>query len=134
MKKTLSIRLDDDLMEYLEKKSAITGKTKTEIIEEALKCLQSSEENREYNEEDKGVKTQIELLERQNFQLQNVIKSLQIALDSKDQVIEEKERMIEKIEKEKQERLKEKDERIKELKQVIEFMSRQNKKWWKFWE
>jgi len=108
MKKLVNFRLSIELINKLDEYSKNTGKSKTVIIEEALRCLFDKEER-----QDKDIK----LLEKQNYQLQQTLQSFNVALQSKDDL------------------LKEKDERIKELKEMIEILKQQNNKnWWQFWK
>lgn len=109
-KRLVNFRLDVELLNKLEELSKQTGKNKTELIEQAIKCLIET-----HSQTDK----QIQLLEEQNKQLMNVLKGFQIALQSKDELLEEK------------------DKRIQELKEIVELLKQnqnQSRKWWKFWK
>jgi len=118
-----TFRFNEEVWQILEEEAKRTGKNKTQILEELILSLR--------NQKDDNI--QVELLEKQNFQLQNVIKSLQIALDSKDRIIEEKDRFITEIMAQKDKLIAEKDYRIKDLQEKIELLKQKNK-WWKFWK
>ncbi|WP_460174025.1 ribbon-helix-helix domain-containing protein [Venenivibrio stagnispumantis] len=111
-KRLVNFRLSVELINKLEELSRQTGKNKTELIEEAIKCLIET-----HSQTDK----QIQLLEEQNKQLMNVLKGFQIALQSKDELLEEK------------------DKRIQELKEIVELLKQnqsqeKKKSFWKFWK
>lgn len=111
-RKLVNFRLPVDLIKKLDELSKETGKNKTQLIEEAIECLYSSKTES---------KAEIELLEKQNQQLQQALQGFQIALQGKDEL------------------LKEREERIKELKETIEILkqnkNREKKKpFWQFWK
>ncbi len=109
-KKLVNFRLPVDLINKLDELAKETGKNRTQLIEEAIECLYSSKTES---------KAEIELLERQNQQLQQALQGFQIALQGKDEL------------------LKEREERIKELKETIEILKekqKDGKSFWKFWK
>lgn len=109
-KKVKSYRLLEETIQIIEKLSQKTGKPQSQIIDEAVKLLYSSENK---------TKDEIELYKRENEQLKMVIK-----------VFQEREKAIEKVEESYERLIKEKDERIKELQ---ERLKEKTKPFWKFW-
>ncbi len=108
-RKLVNFRLPVKIIDLLNELSKKTGKSKTQLVEEAILKLAKEQEKEQ---------TQIELLEKQNQQLQQALQGFQIALQGKDEI------------------LKEKDERIKELKEIIAMLEQRQKKkkpFWKFW-
>ena len=110
-------RLQQEIVNVLEELAGNTGKTQTQIVEEAIKLLYSNENK---------IKDEIELYKKENEQLKMVIK-----------VFQEREKAIEKVEnafrqllEQKDLLIKEKDERIKELQ---ERLKERVKAFWKFW-
>ena len=126
MKIARSFKMSQETIEKIEELAKETGKTYTQILEEAINLYYSNETH---------VRHEIELYKRENEQLK-------IAL----QFLKEREKTIEKVEEtykllidEKDKRLeeikKEKDERIKELQERINELSRKKpeRPFWKFW-
>jgi len=109
-KRVKSYRLLEETIEIIENLSNKTGKPQSQIIDEAVKLLYSSENK---------TKDEIELYKRENEQLKMVIK-----------VFQEREKAIEKVEESYERLIKEKDERIKELQARLQEKS---KPFWKFW-
>ena len=109
-RKLVNFRLPVKIIDLLNELSKKTGKSKTQLVEEAILKLAEEQEKEQ---------TQIELLEKQNQQLQQIIQSFKIALQGKDEL------------------LKEKDQRIQELKETIEILKQKQgrkKPFWKFWK
>ncbi len=94
-KKQIAIRIDEGILKMLNDISKQTGKTKTDLIEQAILLLNANE---------KKESQQIELLSKQNEQLQMAISATKALLQEKDRVIQEKDAVI-----------KAKDELIEEL-------------------
>ena len=109
-KKQLNIRVEESVLEQLDKLSKQSGKTKTQLIEEAIQLLYSQETQ---------MNSQIELYKRENEQLKMVIKVFQ----EREKAVEEVKNVYEKL-------INEKDERIKELQKQLKEKS---KPFWKFW-
>jgi len=132
MKKMTAFKLSEEVLKALEELAQRTGKSKTQIVEESILRL--------YQEENKGkkdIESQLELLEKYNFQLQQAIKAFQVALESKEQVLKEKENQLSEKERiiiSKDALINEKNERIKDLQEKIKLLKQSQKKWWKFWE
>lgn len=103
-------RLQKEIVDILEKLSYETGKTQTQIIEEAIK---------NFFEDENKQKSAIEIFKRENEQLKMVIKVLQ----EREKAIEEVKNVYERL-------INEKDERIKELQDALKEKSRP---FWKFW-
>ncbi|MGC9080055.1 MAG: ribbon-helix-helix protein, CopG family, partial [Nanopusillaceae archaeon] len=80
MKTNKHFRLSDEAVRILDELSTKTGKTQTQIIEEALKIYQT----KEYEEN-----TAIELLTKENEKLKLIINTLQLTLQEKDKKYED---------------------------------------------
>ena len=111
-KKLVNFRLSVKIIDLLNQLSKQTGKSKTQLVEEAI--LKLANEGKEENK-------QLDLLEKQNQQLQQALQGFQLALQGKDEL------------------LKEKDERIKDLQETIKALrdiqeaKHTKKPFWKFW-
>ena len=101
-------RLQQEIIDILEELSNKTGKTQTQIVEEAIKQF--------YENEDKQ-KFEIELYRKENEQLKLVLNTLQMTIKEKDEKYQDMKQNYE--------------QRIAELKSFIEVNS---KKWWQFWK
>jgi|GEM_PF-2570603 len=84
-KKQINIRADDRLIEKLNEMSVKTGKSKTDIILQAIDRL---------NTNSKKTHQQIELLNKQNEQLQTILSATKAVLAEKDNVIRGKDDLI----------------------------------------
>ncbi len=84
-KERISVRLDAELLESLSKLSSETGKTKTAIISQAIERL---------NADNKQDHNQIELLSKQNEQMQMVLSVSKAVINEKDHVIQSKDKVI----------------------------------------
>ena len=103
-------RLQKEIVDVLEKLSYETGRTQTQIVEEAIKSFFRNE-NKHKNE--------VELFKKENEQLKMVIK-----------VLQEREKAIEEVKNAYERLINEKDERIKELQ---ERLKEKSKPFWRFW-
>lgn len=110
-KKVKSYRLLPETIKKIEDLVKQTGKSQSQIIDEAINLL--------YLNENK-TKEEIELYRKENEQLKMVLK-----------VFQEKEKALEKVEQTYERLLKEKDQRIIELQ---ERLKEKNKPFWKFWK
>ena len=120
MKKLINVRLDEELLKQIEERAKKEGITKTQVIINALQVyLQCKDKCKDKTEQTNNDKL-LSVLQEQNKELQQALKSFTIALQSKDELI------------------KEKDKRIKELKETIEllkqYQEKNKKKWWQFWK
>jgi len=120
MKKLAGFKLSDKVLQMIDELCEQTGKNKSQIIEEAVKLLYEQKHITE---------KEIELLERQNFQLQQILNGFNIALKSKDEVIASKDKII----KEKDKLIEEKDKLIEEKERLIKELLKKNKSFWQRW-
>ena len=122
-KKLVNFRLSPELIEQLEELSTKTGKTKTDLVERALKCLFRQENQ---------IKEEIELYQKENEQLKI---ALQI-LKEREESLEELKNTYERFLLEKDKRLDDLQKRIDELKERIEELKQKQdkKRFWKFWK
>ena len=122
-KKLVNFRLSPELIEQLEELSTKTGKTKTDLVEQALKCLFRQENQ---------IKEEIELYQKENEQLKI---ALQI-LKERELSLEELKNTYERFLLEKDKRLDDLQKRIEELKERIEELKQKQgkKRFWKFWK
>jgi len=111
MKKLAGFKLSDEILQMIEELCERTGKNKSQIIEEAVRLLYEQKHITE---------KEIELLERQNFQLQQILNGFNIALKSKDEVIASKDKIIE-----------EKDKLLEEKERLIQELLKRDKPFWK---
>ena len=128
-KKQLNIRIEETILIQLEELSKQTGKTKTQLIEEAIQLLYTQESQNN---------NQLEILSKQNEQLQLALSSLKIIIDEKEKSFEELKQSFSMIVQEKENTIKEKDARIKDLQEMISTLKtiqeKNKKKWWSFWK
>ncbi len=128
-KKQLNIRVEESVLKKLEELSIQTGKTKTQLIEDAIQLL--------YTQENQS-NSQLEVLSKQNEQLQLVLSSLKTIIDEKEKSFKELKQSFSMIIQEKETTIKEKDARIKDLQEMIETLKNiqknNKKKWWNFWK
>ena len=134
MKTNKHFRLSDEAVRILDELSVKTGKTQTQIIEEALKLYQT----KEYEEN-----AAIELLTKENEKMKLIISTLQITLQEKDKKYEDMrntyEHMLNNIKKNYDDMKANYEDRIGDLKKIIENYQNEQKNnmksrsWWKFW-
>ncbi len=128
-KKQLNIRVEESVLKKLEELSIQTGKTKTQLIEDAIQLLYSQENQSN---------SQLEVLSKQNEQLQLALSSLKTIIDEKEKSFKELKQSFSMIIQEKENTIKEKDARIKDLQEMIETLKNiqksNKKKWWNFWK
>ena len=128
-KKQLNIRIEESVLKKLEELSIQTGKTKTQLIEDAIQLLYSQENQSN---------SQLEVLSKQNEQLQLALSSLKTIIDEKEKSFKELKQSFSMIIQEKENTIKEKDARIKDLQEMIETLKNiqksNKKKWWNFWK
>ncbi len=128
-KKQLNIRIEETILIQLEELSKQTGKTKTQLIEEAIQLLYTQESQNN---------NQLEILSKQNEQLQLALSSLKTIIDEKEKSFEELKQSFSMIVQEKENTIKEKDARIKDLQEMISTLKtiqeKNKKKWWSFWK
>ncbi len=128
-KKQLNIRVEESILKKLEELSIQTGKTKTQLIEDAIQLL--------YTQENQN-NSQLEVLSKQNEQLQLALSSLKTIIDEKEKSFKELKQTFSMIIQEKENTIKEKDARIKDLQEMIETLKNiqksNKKKWWNFWK
>ncbi|GAB6073305.1 hypothetical protein JCM14244_16920 [Venenivibrio stagnispumantis] len=117
MKIIVSFRLSEDALKIIDEIAAIDNTTRTEALEKIIKEYQQQHQQRSIDKQQ-----QIELLEKQNIQLQSVVKVLQNEIEAKEQIISAKDEVIQ-----------EKEKHIEILRETIEILKEKQKKWWKFW-
>ncbi len=84
-KKQINVKLDDELLMKLDQLAKKTGKSKTTIISQAIDRIAT---------EDRETHQQIELLNRQNEQLQMMLSATKALISEKDRVIQTKDDLI----------------------------------------
>ena len=84
-KKQINIKAEDDLIEKLDHMAEKSGKSKTAIIVQAINQLNSSDEE---------THQQVELLSKQNEQLQMMLSATKALIYEKDRVIQTKDDLI----------------------------------------
>jgi len=77
--------IKEDIMEKLNKLSEKTGQSKTALVENAIQALWQSKEN---------TTKEIELLSKQNEQLQMAMSATKALLQERERIIQEKDRTI----------------------------------------
>ncbi len=92
MKKAITIRISNEVEKKLNELVRQTGKTKTELIELSIMQFYSNEQK---------TSQQIELLSKQNEQLQMVVSATKALIKEKDAVIKAKDELIEELRKRK---------------------------------
>ncbi len=92
MKKAITIRISNEVEKKLNELVKQTGKTKTELIELSIMQFYSNEQK---------TSQQIELLSKQNEQLQMVVSATKALIKEKDAVIKAKDELIEELRKSK---------------------------------
>ena len=101
-------RLQQEIIDILEELSNKTGKTQTQIVEEAIKQFYENENKQKF---------EVELYKKENEQLKLVLNTLQMTIKEKDEKYQDMKQNYE--------------QRIAELKSFIEI---NRKKWWQFWK
>ncbi len=84
-KKQINIRVDDELLMKLDQLAKKTGKSKTDIIAQAIN---------DFDADNKKTHQQIELLNKQNEQLQMMLSATKALISEKDRVIQTKDDLI----------------------------------------
>jgi len=112
-KKTAGFKLDDETIKLIEELSNRTGKTKSNIVYEAVRL---------YAEQDKIQNTELELLQEENFKLKQAITEFHRLINLKDEIISGRDKII--AEKDKiialeEQLIKEKDNLIAEKERLI---------------
>ncbi len=81
----ITIRMDNDLIKKVNDIAESTGRTKTDILSEAVIRLENgNKQNRQ----------EIELLNKQNDQLKIIMSATQAVIDEKDKIIQSKDDLI----------------------------------------